>query len=134
MSKQVVARFQDGRVIKGTSLDVDPARPSFHVRPQQGAALEIKLSDLKALFFVRSLDGDSARDEGRKFDPKDPRSHGSTLVALTFADGEVMVGLTIRYPPNRPYFFLLPVDPNSNNIRILINRAAVKAMEALSGG
>jgi len=102
--------------------------------PPDGRPVQVSLSELKALFFVRSLDGDSAREEGRKFDPKDPRSHGSTLVALTFADGEVMVGLTIRYPPNRPYFFLLPVDPNSNNIRILINRAAVKAMEALSGG
>jgi hypothetical protein len=134
MSKMVVARFQDGRIIKGTSMDVDPEKPMFHVRPQQGAAVEIRMSDLKALFFVRSLDGDSAREEGRKLDPKDVRSRGSTLVSLKFGDGEVMVGLTIRYPPNRPYFFLLPVDPNSNNIRILINRAAVTAMEALPSG
>ena len=127
----MVARFQDGRAIKGTSLDVDPAKPTFHVRPAVGKALEIRLADLKALFFVRSLDGDSTRTENRVPDPGDPRSRGSTLVSLRFADGEVMVGLTIRYPPNRPYFFIVPVDPKSNNIRVLINRAAVVAMEAI---
>ena len=132
MSNKVVARFQDGRVIKGTSLDVDPNRPAFHVRTPTGPVVEIKLSDLKALFFVRSFDGDSGRDEGRKLEPNDSRSRGSTLLSLTFADGEVMVGLTIRYPPNRPYFFLVPVDSDSNNIRILINRSAVAAMEPLS--
>ena len=30
-----------------------------------------------------------------------------------------------RYPPNRPFFFLLPMDPDSNNIRILVNRDAL---------
>jgi hypothetical protein len=132
MSNKVVARFQDGRVIKGTSLDVDPNRPAFHVRPATGPVVEIKLADLKALFFVRSLDGDSGRDEKRSLDPGDRRSRGSTLLSLKFADGEVMVGLTIRYPPNRPYFFIVPVDSDSNNIRILINRSAVAAMEPLS--
>jgi hypothetical protein len=132
MSNKVVARYKDGRVVKGTSLDVDPAKPLFHVRPPQGAAVEIALSDLKALFFVRTLEGDSTREEGRTPDPADPRNRGSTLVRLHFADSEVMVGLTIRYPPNRPYFFIVPIDPKSNNIRILINRAAVTAMEALT--
>jgi len=132
MSKLVVARFQDGRIIKGTSLDVDPARPTFHIRSQPGPAVEVRMSDLKALFFVRSLEGDSARQERRSLDPADARSRGSTLVSITFADGEVINGLTIRYPPNRPFFFVLPVDPDSNNIRILINQAAIKSMEALS--
>jgi hypothetical protein len=35
-----------------------------------------------------------------------------------------------RYPPNRPYYFLVPVDSGSNNIRILVNAAAVVAIEA----
>jgi len=31
------------------------------------------------------------------------------------------------------YFFMLPIDPLSNNIRILVNRAAVKEMEEVRG-
>jgi len=129
MQNKVVARYQDGRVVKGISLDVDPARPTCHVRPATGPALEVNLSELKALFFVRTLEGNSAHDEGRDPDPKDPRSRGMAMVSLRFADGETIVGLTIRYPPNRPYFFVLPVDQKSNNIRILVNRAAVVSME-----
>ena len=133
MSNKVVARYQDGRVLKGISLDVDPARPTFHVRPTGEQAEQVDMSDLKALFFVRSLDGDSTRDEDLQPDPEDRRARGSTIVKLTFGDGETMVGLTIRYPPNRPYFFIVPVDPKSNNIRILINRAAVVSMETVDG-
>jgi len=131
MSNLVVARFLDGKVLKGTSLDVDPARPTFHVRPAEGPTLEVKLKDLKALFFVRSLEGDMARHETRTLDPGDPRGHGSTPVALHFPDGEVMLGLTNRFPPTRPFFFIVPVDAGSNNIRILVNRTAIKKMEPL---
>jgi hypothetical protein len=129
MSARVVARYTDGRLLKGISMDVDPGRPTFHVRPPEGRAVEVSLADLKALFFVRTLEGNPAHNEVRKPDPADSRARGSTIVSLRFADGEEMVGLTIRYPPNRPYFFIVPVDATSNNIRILVNRAAVVSME-----
>ena len=134
MNNLVVARYLDGRVLKGTSLDVDPARPAFHVRPPEGKMAEVKLKDLKALFFVRSLEGDMARHEVHSLDPADQRAKGATPLALHFPDGEVMIGLTNRYPPNRPFFFVVPVDPASNNIRILVNRSAIKKMEPLARG
>lgn len=133
MSNKVVARYKDGRTVKGDSLDIDPARPSCHVRTPDGKMVEVRLKDLKALFFVRSLVGDSARHESRTPDPQDLRNRGLTLVRMSFEDGEVMVGLTIRHPPNRPFFFLLPVDPESNNLRMLVNREAVVSMEAVEG-
>lgn len=134
MSNLVVARYLDGKLLKGTSLDVDPTRPTFHVRPMEGSTAEVKLKELKALFFVRSLEGDMARHEVHALDPADPRAKGSTPVALHFPDGEVMIGLTNRFPPNRPFFFIVPVDASSNNIRILVNRSAVKKMEPLGSG
>lgn len=132
MSNLVVAHYLDGRVLKGTSLDVDPTRPAFHVRPPEGPAAEVKLKELKALFFVRSLEGDVARQEIRVLDPTDPRGHGSTPVVLHFPDGEAMLGLTNRFPPNRPYFFIVPFDAHCNNIRVLVNRSAVKKMEPIA--
>ena len=128
---KIVARYKDGRTVKGTSLDIDPGRTSCHVRTPESKTVEVQLKDLKALFFVRSLEGDSTHDEARTPDPKDLRSRGSTLVRMNFEDGEVTVGLMIRYPPNRPFFFVLPVDNESNNLRILVNRDAVVSMEAV---
>ena len=121
----------DGRTVKGTSLDLDPGRPSCHVRTPEGNTVKLQLSDLKALFFVRSLAGDATHQEDRALDPEDLRSRGLTLVSMTFGDGEVMVGLTMRCPPNRPFFFVLPVDSKSNNLRMLVNRDALVSMEAV---
>jgi len=132
MAQTVVARYQDGRTLKGVSMDIDPAKPIFHVRPEQGAVVEVKLSDLKALFFVRTLSGNPEYSDASTLDPADPRARGSIPVRLRFLDGEVIVGLTFHYPPNRPYFFVNPVDPRSNNIRILVNRAALKAIDQVT--
>lgn len=55
MANMVVARFADGRTVKGNSLDVDPNRPRRHVRTAEGEMVDVALDDLKALFFVKSL-------------------------------------------------------------------------------
>jgi hypothetical protein len=89
MANEVVARYLDGRVVKGVSLDVDPARPVCHIRTGQGSQ-EVKLKELKALFFVKDLLGDAARDEVLK------------LI--------------------RPFFFVLPADTRSNNVRVLATK------------
>ena len=130
MNNRIVARYQDGRTLKGIALDIDPMRPTFHVRPAPGQAVTVKLAELKAIFFVRTLEGDPAHNEVLTPDPADPRSRSSRLVTLRFADGEVMTGHTIGNPLNRPYFYIVPVDMDSNNIRILINRAALTEITA----
>jgi hypothetical protein len=127
MANEVVAHYLNGKVVKGVSLDVDPGRPLCHIRTAEGA-LEVKLKELKALFFVKNLVGDAARDEARKLEPGDGRARGSFPIELEFVDGEKLVGLTVRYPPIRPFFFVLPADPGSNNVRVLVNKAAVKRM------
>lgn len=128
MANEVVAHYLDGRLVKGISLDVDPGRPRCHIRTGSGGAVEVKLSDLKALFFVKDLVGDAKREDAAKLSDDDGRARGSFPIALEFVDGERLVGLTVRYPPVRPFFFVLPADPKSNNVRILVNRAAVKTM------
>jgi hypothetical protein len=110
------------------SLDVDPARPTCHVRTPDGKVTEVKLAQLKALYFVRSLAGDPEHQEGTTIEPSDARVRGAYRIAVTFADGEQLVGLTVRYPPVKPFFFVLPADAVSNNARVLVNRAAVKSM------
>jgi hypothetical protein len=127
MANEVVAHYLDGRVVKGISLDVDPGRPKCHIRTPAEGILEVKLTELKALYFVRDLVGSGRRDV-LVLEPSDGRAHGAYPIELEFADGEHLIGLTVRYPPVRPFFFVLPADARSNNVRILVNRAAVKRM------
>jgi hypothetical protein len=124
----VVARYLDGKVLKGQTLDVHPSRPAFHLRPADGAAIVVHLAELKALFFVRDLAGDAERIEGMELSPDDARARGAQPIEVEFADGERIVGLTVRYPPVQDYFYLLPADTESNNVRILVNRAATTSM------
>lgn len=134
MANEVVAHYLDGRMVKGISHDIDPARPTFHIRTPEQQAIEVKLADLKALFFVKSLEGDPTLAEGRTVEAGDPRGRGAQAIEVEFADGERVVGLTVRYPPVRPFFYVVPADGRSNNLRILINRAAVVRLGQPPGG
>jgi hypothetical protein len=128
MANEVVAHFLDHHVVKGQSLDVDPVKPTCHIRTEDQGVVEVRLADLKALFFVRDLAGDPAKHDAAAIAPADVRTRGAALIELEFTDGERLLGLTVRYPPVKPFFFILPADGTSNNVRILVNRDAVRSM------
>jgi hypothetical protein len=125
----VVARFVDGRVLKGTTHDFAPHKASFHLTladDPTARALAIPLGALKALFFVRTYDGDPKRVEG--FDFEKAKGQGRKII-VTFVDGEVVSGFTTGYAKDKQGFFVIPVDPNSNNARVYAVTAAVKKVE-----
>jgi hypothetical protein len=94
--------------------------------------MEIALADTKALFFVKTETGRPEYNETRAPSQGDVRLVGAKRMKVRFADSEEIVGLTNRFPPITPYFYMLPIDPVSNNIRILVNKAAVTAMEEVT--
>lgn len=123
---KVVARFADGRLLKGTTADFVPARNVFHMTSREAPPgtppVEVRVSDLKALFFVRDFDGNPDHVEANAFDPTRPPAGRAIRVA--FRDGEVLVGTTTGYQVGRPGFFLVPADPNSNIDRCYVVVAA----------
>jgi len=125
---KVVAHFIGGKVVKGISHDINAQKPFCHIRTAEQESIPVRLSDLKALFFVRDLAGDSKREEGRMLEGHDLRARGAHPIEVEFGDGERVMGLTAGYPPPGAFFFVLPVDARSNNLRILVNKAAVKRM------
>ncbi len=129
---KVVARFADGKLMKGLTQDFGPNKNCFHLHPAegcQGKGNEIFIRDLKAVFFVRDFAGNSSYNE-RKSYLETERPHGRK-VEVEFLDGEVMVGSTIGYDSNRQGFFIYPADPNCNNHRIFAVTAAVKSVRFL---
>ena len=127
----VVARYLNGRTVKGTTQDFIPVRTQFHVFPQgdrSAPALLIDFKELKAVFFVKNYDGNSEHQEDYSFDRV--KGHGRKAV-VKFTDGELIAGYTMGYHPDRPGFFLLPAEENSNNARVFIINAAVKEIRNL---
>jgi hypothetical protein len=124
---KVVLRFLDGRVVKGCTQDFNQTRPSFHFHintPETSdKSMLIEVKDLKAMFFVKTFEGDREYDERKWFITGDLAQ--GRKVEVTFVDGEIIQGSTVGYDPHRPGFFLLPVDRRSNNIRIFVVATAV---------
>jgi len=130
----VVARFLDGRILKGSSLNVDPSKPTFHLRTENGEAVVVRLQDLKALFFVKDPGGNAEFQESFEATPGDARLVGAKRISARFDDGETIVGMTNRWPVTGDSFFMVPIDPKSNNLRILVNRTAVTQIERVDAG
>jgi hypothetical protein len=129
---KVVARYVDGKIVKGISQDFSPNRDRFHVyltESPSGEPVEVLVKELKAVFFVRDFVGNSRYNERKEYIPEDKPS--GRKIEVTFADGEVLVGTTLGYDPKRPGFFLFPADPQSNNIRVFAAATAVKKVRYL---
>jgi hypothetical protein len=130
--ENVVAHYADGRVVKGQTEDFSAARPTFTLIPLDGAdnrePLDVRLQDLKAVFFVKDFAGDPDYSEWKHFEVPRLGLH----VAVKFTDGEVMVGAQL--PLTNDYGFLLfPADRGSNNERVFVVSAAVTVVEQVPG-
>jgi hypothetical protein len=130
---RIVARYQDGRILKGTTNDFLPAKDRFHVAPVDGPPgakpLEVQVGELKAIFFVKDYAGHPEHEEANAFDPAKP-AMGRKL-RVVFKDGETLVGTTQGYQPGRPGFFLSPADAGSNNERCYVVTAATREITPL---
>lgn len=126
---RVVARYRDGRTLKGTTSNFAPTRDAFHVQTPEGGVEAVSQADLKAVFFVRDLEGDPMRRESQKFSPDRPVP--GRKVQVEFPDGETILGTTQGYQPQRSGFFVIPADAGSNNERCFVINAAASQVKPL---
>jgi len=125
----VVVRFVDGRILKGTTHDFAPLKPVFHLVDRDhptARAMNVPICELKGVFFVRTYEGDPRHIEDR--DLLHAKGQGRKIL-VTFADGEVLRGFTTGYSKDKQGFFVIPIDPRSNNSRVYVVTAAVKKIE-----
>jgi hypothetical protein len=123
---KVAVRFKDGRVLKGTTRDFMPGKLFFHLAEYGSEELiEIKMDDLKAVFFVKDFVGRAEYSEAKDFPDRPPAAKGRKIAVL-FSDGELLTGYTLGYDARRPGFFMMPTDEMSNNDRIYVVRSAVQ--------
>jgi len=124
VNKIVIHTKQSG-IVKGTTGDFRPNGEKFHVNLENGEVAAMSVENLKAIFFVRDLMGDSKRDDSYE----DEVPGGGRKVRVTFKDGEVVTGFTTAYSTERQGWFLVPADEESNNLRIFVVNSAVEDVE-----
>ncbi len=131
--RKVVLRYADGRVVKGFTLDFFPDKPRFHFFPVEtessGKGVQVTMNELKAVFFVRDFAGRPQYQERKHF--AEGQQPPGRQVEVTFVDGEVLVGYTVSYDPQRPGFIFFPADSESNNLSAFLPFAAVQKVRHL---
>jgi hypothetical protein len=97
----------------------------------EGNILQVPYSDIKAVCFVRDLEGGETWRQHRSFATR-PKSPGLWL-RLRFRDGDSIEGIA----PNNlmlvetPGFAIVPPDPTFQNQRIFVPRAALSDVQVL---
>lgn len=128
IQNKIVIHYQDGRLLKGMTNNFFPNKDNFHLTPADASPgtipLDVRVSEIKAIFFVRQYDGNQSYDDKKEFDPA--KNLIGRKMKVTFKDGETMVGITNGYEPSRPGFFMTPADPQSNIERCFVVTKSTK--------
>jgi hypothetical protein len=136
---KVVAHRKSGQVVKGFAELAVPV--DKHGVPESsrltlpkiviiqstinGRSVTVPVDTLKALFFVKSLEGDAGYAETKFFNPA-PQI-GGLWVHLTFSDGESTEGIVANNISlvNDAGFLMKPPDPQSNNHAVYVMKSAL---------
>jgi len=125
VKNQVVAHYADGKLLKGWAVDFFPNKPSFHLETEgSGETVEVHVGELKAVFFVKSFEGDPSATYRSDVE----RTGMGKKIQVDFADTETLIGYTSGYSPTRAGFFVFPADPADNNDKVYVVTAATSAV------
>lgn len=140
---RIIARYTDGRMFKGHTENFNPTGAIFNLHPIDSESstttgVLIAVKDLKAIFVVKEFVGNPDNvykgdgDDNEK-DNADPVQVGvqpiGTVLRITFKDGEQLLGSSMTYDPSAVGFFVFPVDPDSNNLRVFVINDFVKTVD-----
>lgn len=140
MPDKVVLRYKDGDLLKGYLRGFSDTARSLSLETLEGRATDVKIDALKAIFFVRTFEGNRNHKEKKSFE--DEHSRG-TKVYVRFTDGESIIGYRLDKPSRKKGFFLtsdfgektgffiMPVDEDSNNLRVFVFYHALKDVASI---
>ena len=119
--------------MKGWVDNFNPNKEIFFLHPLKEYSpqekVDIRLKDLKAVFFVKDFAGDSNYQKVRTFEGYEWNAPTERPVLVHFRDGERLYGTTYSYNPNKIGFFVYPIDHNDNSLRIFVILDATEKVE-----
>lgn len=132
---KAVLRFNDGKLLKGYIREFAPDSDVVTVKDAETEeVLSVNIHRLKAVFFVKSFDGDSRHREKKSYAATKPKGN---RIFVKFKDREDLVGFLegllpwekgfflSRHENAQKGFFLLPTDEDSNNIKAFVIATSV---------
>ena len=133
--EKAVLRFDNGKILKGYIRNFASDAEMVTVEDAEtGEISAIDIHQLKAIFFVRYFKGDRFYREKKSYGISKLKGQ---RIYIKFKDKEDMVGfLEGRFPWEKGFFlskkedsvkgfFILPVDEDSNNIKVFVVSSSV---------
>lgn len=127
IENKIVIKYKNGTLLKGKTNDFFPNKKEFHLNTISGENNIVSVEDLKAIFFVKSFEGNKDREDNYN----DKVAGGGKKVKVSFVDGETILGFTLGYSPDRQGFYLNPADLDNNNERIFVVSSATQDISFL---
>jgi hypothetical protein len=134
--EKTVLRFRDGRLLRGFLKDFAPDLDEIFLEEVETDRIyPVRVEDVKAIFFVRSFEGDRTYREKKTFGVSKQKGQ---RVFVKFRDGESLVGFLegdvpwekgfflSRLDRGLKGFFLLPVDEDTNNMKVFVIATSVE--------
>jgi hypothetical protein len=128
---KLVVRLKDGRVLRGNLSAATLTRGQLSMTTVAGEAFTVDVEKLKAVFFVRTYEGDKGYFENKLLE-SDPERHG-LRVRVRFDDDETMEGVAENSIDllQGPGFFLWPADGGANNQLIYVVKSALLGFKVI---
>jgi hypothetical protein len=130
-NQKVILRFLDRRIIKGYIGEFSPSNNHISVADERLNEQNIQLNELKAIFYVKSFEGNKHYSEKKSFTKT---SQKGNRILVRFKDGERLTGyLEGDVPWQRGFFleskkggfFVIPSDDQTNNIKVFVVSTSV---------
>ena len=125
--QHLMVHFLDGTKAQGSCRSMNLNGMGYFLEEEDDAgisldnSLRVQFADTRYVANVKSYTGEFDRhDRHQEYNP------GGSHIIVRLEDGKVIEGTTMHaYVPDHPRFYLIPHDPHSNYINLLIEQPAV---------
>ncbi|MBD3851697.1 MAG: hypothetical protein IFK93_10380 [Acidobacteria bacterium] len=125
-SVEVVLRFRDGHLTRAVlTRDFTPLDFAVEAESEDGEKLQVNISDLKAVFFLKEPGRREAELQIGAVIGDPPPGAPSRV---EFFDGEIIHGHVKEYRMENSGFFLYPTSPESNNQKIFVVARSINTL------
>jgi len=125
-NNEVVLRFRDGNLTRAAlTREFTPLDFAVEAKSEGGEKLQINISDLKAVFFLKDPGKREAEMQiGAAVGDPPP----GAPARVEFFDGEIIHGFVKEYRMEDSGFFLYPTSPESNNEMVFVVARSINTL------
>jgi hypothetical protein len=122
----VVLRFRDGHLTRAVlTREFTPLDFAVEAEGEDGEKIQVNISDLKAVFFVKEP---GKREAEMQIGAVVADLPPGAPARVEFFDGEIIHGIVQEYRMEDSGFFLYPTSPESNNEKVFVVARSINTL------